>query len=59
MNSKLVRRHDKSGDWGAEWLARNEAGSGSYRLRRFDAAIGFQAGRVPDHFMRLARWRRR
>ncbi len=51
VNSKLIRRHEKSGDWAAEWLARNEAGSGSYRLRRFDPAIGFQAGRIPDHFM--------
>src|SRR3954454_15334827 len=32
VNEKLVRSHDKDGDWGAAWLASNEAGSGSYRL---------------------------
>jgi len=32
LNEKLVRSHDKDGDWGAAWLASNEAGSGSYRL---------------------------
>ena len=28
VNSKLLREHEKSGDMGAGWLARNEAGSG-------------------------------
>ena len=32
VNEKLVRAHDKDGDWGAAWLASNEAGSGAYRL---------------------------
>ena len=32
VNEKLVRAHDKDGDWGAAWLASNDAGSGSYRL---------------------------
>ncbi len=32
VNEKLVRGRDKDGDWGAVWLASNEAGSGSYRL---------------------------
>ena len=50
VNIKLVKRNQKADDLGAEWLARNEAGSGSYRLRRFDAAIGFQAERFVDHF---------
>lgn len=50
VNTKLVKRNEKNGDWGAEWLTRNEAGSGSYRLRRFDAAVGFQAERFNDHF---------
>lgn len=50
VNTKLVKRNEKNGDLGAEWLSRSEAGSGSYRLRRFDAAIGFQAERFADHF---------
>src|SRR5690242_8913190 len=32
VNEKLVRAHDRDGDWGAAWLASNEAGSGAYRL---------------------------
>src|SRR5437868_9851859 len=31
VNEKLVRSHDKDGDWCAAWLASNEAGSGAYR----------------------------
>jgi peptide/nickel transport system substrate-binding protein len=50
VNSKLLRQHDKSGDMGAEWLTRNEAGSGGFRLRRYDPAIGFQADRFEEHF---------
>jgi peptide/nickel transport system substrate-binding protein len=50
VNSKLLREHDKSGDIGAAWLVRNEAGSGGFRLRRYDPAIGFQADRFPEHF---------
>ena len=50
VNSKLVRANEKSGDWGAAWLARNEAGSGGYKLRRYDPAIGFQAERFDAHF---------
>ena len=51
VNTKVVKSHEKDGDWGAAWLSGNEAGSGSYRLRRFDRAIGFQAERFADHFM--------
>jgi peptide/nickel transport system substrate-binding protein len=50
VNSKLVRAHEKSGDWGNAWLARNEAGSGGFKLRRYDPAIGFQADRFDAHF---------
>ena len=35
---------------GADWLARNEAGSGGFKLRRYDPAIGFQADRFDEHF---------
>jgi peptide/nickel transport system substrate-binding protein len=51
VNAKVVKAHAKGDDWGAEWLTRNEAGSGGYRLRRFDPAIGFQAERFTGHFM--------
>jgi peptide/nickel transport system substrate-binding protein len=51
VNSKVVRANEKSGDWGAAWLARNEAGSGGFRLHRYDPAIGFQADRFDAHFV--------
>ncbi|MCW3475621.1 ABC transporter substrate-binding protein [Limobrevibacterium gyesilva] len=51
VNSRLVRANEASGDWGAAWLNRNEAGSGNFRLRRFDPAVGFQADRFDGHFM--------
>jgi ABC-type transport system substrate-binding protein len=50
VNGKLVRQHDKSGDMGADWLARNEAGSGGFALRRYDPQSGFQADRFEKHF---------
>ncbi|HME95678.1 MAG TPA: ABC transporter substrate-binding protein, partial [Methylomirabilota bacterium] len=43
VNSALLKKHEKDGDWGAAWLTNNEAGSGSYQLTRYDPAIGFQA----------------
>jgi ABC-type transport system substrate-binding protein len=51
VNSALLRKHEKDGDWGAAWLTSNEAGSGSYALVRYDPAIGFIAKRFPGHFM--------
>ncbi|HEX3992207.1 MAG TPA: ABC transporter substrate-binding protein [Acetobacteraceae bacterium] len=50
VNSKLLRASEKSGDRGAAWLARNEAGSGGFKLHRYDPAIGFQADRFDGHF---------
>jgi peptide/nickel transport system substrate-binding protein len=50
VNSKLLRANEKSSDWGAAWLARNEAGSGGFKLHRYDPAIGFQADRFDGHF---------
>lgn len=47
VNSKLLRQHDKSGDYGAAWLANNEAGSGAYKLKTWDPAKGFTAEQWP------------
>ena len=51
VNAALVKKNEKDGDWGAAWLTSNDAGSGSYRLDRYDPAIGFTAKRFPGHFM--------
>jgi ABC-type transport system substrate-binding protein len=50
VNSKMVRAHEKGGDWGGGWLASHEAGSGSFRLAHYDPAVGFSANRFADHF---------
>ena len=52
VNSALLKKHEKDGDWGAAWLVSNDAGSGSYMLARYDPAIGFIARRFAGHFMR-------
>src|SRR5215471_13544929 len=51
VNSALVKKNEKDGDWGAAWLTSNDAGSGSYALSRYDPALGFIAKRFPGHFM--------
>jgi ABC-type transport system substrate-binding protein len=51
VNAALVKKNEKDGDWGAAWLTSNDAGSGSYRLDRYDPAIGFTAKRFAGHFM--------
>ena len=50
VNSKLVKKNEKDGDWGEAWLAKNVASSGSYKLKRYDPAIGFVGERFKEHF---------
>ena len=50
VNSALVKKNEVNNDWGNAWLAKNEAGSGSYKLKRYDPAIGFSAERFKDHW---------
>jgi ABC-type transport system substrate-binding protein len=50
VNSALLKKNEVGGDWGEAWLARNEAGSGSYALDRYDPAVGWTAHRFVDHF---------
>ena len=51
VNSALVKRNERNGDWGQEWISRNDAGSGSFTLQRFDPARGFLARRYDGHFL--------
>lgn len=32
VNKALTQKNEKNGDWGAEWLASNDAGSGAYSM---------------------------
>lgn len=51
VNADLVKKNEKDGDWGSAWLSKNDAGSGSFKLKRYDPAKGFLAERFADHFM--------
>lgn len=50
VNASLVKKFEFNNDWGAAWLAKNEAGSGSYMLSRYDPKSGFTAERFNDHW---------
>ncbi len=50
VNADVVKENEVDGDWGAEYLTDNVAGSGSYMLQRYDPAIGFIGERNGDHF---------
>ena len=47
VNPALVKVNDQDGDWGEKWLARNDAGSGAFRLVKIDPASGFIMERFP------------
>ena len=47
VNAALVKKNEVNGDWGAAWLSKNDAGSGAYKLKQFDPAVGFVAERFP------------
>src|SRR5436190_18473182 len=50
VNAALVKKNEVNNDWGGAWLSKNSAGSGAYKIKQFDPAIGFVAERFPDHF---------
>src|SRR5262245_44197671 len=48
VNPALIKAHEQNGDWAEPWLAQHEAGSGAYRLVKFDQATGFLMERFPE-----------
>lgn len=50
VNSKLLKKNEKDGDWARAWMTRNVAGTGSYKLKRYDPAVGFIGERFAEHF---------
>ena len=48
VNPALIKAHEQNGDWAETWLAQHEAGSGAYRLVKFDQATGFLMERFPE-----------
>lgn len=50
VNSELVKANEVDNDWGQKFLINDTAGSGSFKLKRYDPALGFIAERFEDHF---------
>lgn len=50
VNSKLLKKNEKDGDWAQAWMTRNVAGTGSFKLKRYDPAVGFIGERFKEHF---------
>lgn len=50
VNSELLKKHEKDGDWGAAWLNSNDAGSGSFLLDQYDPSVGWTGKRFTEHF---------
>ena len=53
VNQKLVEANAASNDWGAAWLAANDAGSGAYQVdaTTYRARTALDLNRFPDHFL--------
>jgi peptide/nickel transport system substrate-binding protein len=48
VNPALLKAHEQDGDWGEKWLARNDAGSGAFRLVKADASSRLTMERFPE-----------
>ncbi|WP_187830104.1 ABC transporter substrate-binding protein [Siccirubricoccus phaeus] len=53
VNPRVIQPHIKDNDWGADWLAANEAGSGAYRFEpsTYQPRTALDMERFPEHFM--------
>lgn len=52
VNEDLLKQHESDGDWGATWLASNEAGSGAYAIdpATYRPQENVDMERFEDHF---------
>ncbi len=53
VNQRAIAPHVVNNDWGAAWLANNDAGSGAYRMvaGNYQARVSLDLERFPGHFM--------
>ena len=53
VNPRAIAPHVKGNDWGAEWMAANDAGSGAYRLAlaSYQPRVSLDMERFAEHFM--------
>jgi peptide/nickel transport system substrate-binding protein len=57
LNQRVLKKHEKDGDWGNKWLAVNGThlgedgvGTGSYTVESYDPSRGFDGIKFKDHF---------
>src|SRR5687767_9290117 len=50
VNPALLKAHEQDGDWGEKWLARDDAGSGAFRLTKADPPSGLTMERFPEYW---------
>ncbi len=50
LNPAVVREHEANGDLGQEWLVSNAAGSGPFRIDRWEPGNLYQFGANPDYW---------
>ena len=50
VNPKQVKANEKNGDYGKQWLAANEAGSGPFRVKEWDGQSVMNLAAVPDYW---------
>ncbi len=58
LNKKVLKAHEKDGDWGSKWLStygtrlgKNGVGTGSYTIEMYDPAVGYDLVKFKDHFL--------
>jgi peptide/nickel transport system substrate-binding protein len=53
VNPRAIASHVKNDDWGAEWLAAHDAGSGAYVMNaeNYQPRVSLDMERFRDHFM--------
>lgn len=50
MNPAQVMAHQVNGDMGQKWMIEHEAGSGPYKLKRFEQGTLYELARVKDYW---------
>jgi peptide/nickel transport system substrate-binding protein len=50
MNPKQVMANEQGGDLGQKWLTQSEAGSGPFRIKRWQQGVLYEIEAVPDYW---------
>lgn len=50
VNADVLKENEVDGDWAQAYMADHVAGTGSFKLKRYDPAVGFIGERNEEHF---------